>query len=1361
MSIEDCRETEQQKSSSPSSQSSSLKNYGDEEEMDGDHWSEDEDEEEKEEDHDIGQQHDRTAAMLRVIRLEVCGFKSYEDYQVIGPFDERITAIVGPNGSGKSNILDAICFVFGFDSKNFTMTSGGNRKRKATGGTGQTYINNQRRQKMEKNGEKAFAEVAIVFSVTAHHDDALVSCGASPATMLTMKRRVYVDNVSVYSMSEGTYNANHAANDVTKEVQCSRKDLQDTLRSYGIDLDFPERFIILQHNTVKLVQQKPKELMDHLERLIGTTKLHKAAKREEEIIHTLLDRQHETQVALFDIEQRRKELATPVATYRAFLSLQMDFFFRDLEFCDKSLLYMDHSMAERRRGVQSTLELKQRLKTEMRELESQYEKSAAEIQRLSISEAHVQSEIDRNQEYQEELGTKFTSIRTLSGKLKTALKKLTREHEETETYVRGAEKTHEQQTLQLEELQHKIKEQEEELERIYTERDQLQERHHRNENESQLASSDREAIRKELDKIEYDATFISLKQKMEAWEDSGSVLEKQCERIDEEIVETERCDSQLEHEKSAHTSDLKELEDKLHQVEGMISQKKNKLEQVQKCKTEKEMYIQRLTIDLERHRLSNNGRRNQFLNAVNELKRRDREGGIHGILSSIACVQRGFDRALNAVLGQALTNTTVVQTKEDALKVIKHFRDNQIGVVSCDVVEELKKRQFKVLPAVPGLSRLEDAVICQGKDMDGHMAVMRKYVANWYVASGEEQARNMSFSSSYTPRGNTAIRRNIVTMDGIIFTSNGEIRSSSNVRHQQKDDNPFLVRAVQHNVGQEVTSGSDGEAEEVENNITDHEKVLQQRMQQEKDDLQQMDELTQDLRRNLEDLCKEQREFARQINQMKNLVAGLEEKQRDLRNALNVSTNERCGIVNRLQVMRVSESEMAQYEKMLHRMEILYTELHGCNAGGGETSSSLFALERKGAQMLRSVELLKEEAQGVQRSLERHPSRQKRMRTTLTKLEQQLSEKEKELLDLSNEKRELERRISVAAERGQVLKKGRRKLHVERNEVEMRIFQFEQQIKELQIQSEEAVTQSSKTLSALEKMKERHSEIAKKRKEIVSLMRATQADGHCERSYPIEDVAEESVINIEAWKESIRKDADACYKELSALKVELGVMEKELEEKEHTVDKECIKQDLRYERQWHDKNQQLQRVTDSLTRRMDKKTRLEIRRYELFNKACRHINRNLSDIFKKLCPQGDCSVNYAEERQVALEEGVSILCRPDRSEWKSFEKLSGGQQALVACALSLALQISFPSPVFFCDEIDASLDSRNIERVARLIQRTSKKQHCQFIFISLRCQMYELANRLVGVYSLAGSSRTVSRPFHQNVQEDEDVDDEK
>lgn len=50
---------------------------------------------------------------MRIKKIEIDGFKSYSQREVVDNLDPQFNAITGLNGSGKSNILDAICFLLG------------------------------------------------------------------------------------------------------------------------------------------------------------------------------------------------------------------------------------------------------------------------------------------------------------------------------------------------------------------------------------------------------------------------------------------------------------------------------------------------------------------------------------------------------------------------------------------------------------------------------------------------------------------------------------------------------------------------------------------------------------------------------------------------------------------------------------------------------------------------------------------------------------------------------------------------------------------------------------------------------------------------------------------------------------------------------------------------------------------------------------------------------------------------------------------------------------------------------------------------------------------------------------------------
>ena len=90
-------------------------------------------------------------------------------------------------------------------------------------------------------------------------------------------------------------------------------------------------------------------------------------------------------------------------------------------------------------------------------------------------------------------------------------------------------------------------------------------------------------------------------------------------------------------------------------------------------------------------------------------------------------------------------------------------------------------------------------------------------------------------------------------------------------------------------------------------------------------------------------------------------------------------------------------------------------------------------------------------------------------------------------------------------------------------------------------------------------------------------------------------------------------------------------------------------------------------------------------------------------------------------------------------------KLSGGEKTLSSLSLIFALHIFKPSPLYCMDEIDAALDYKNVAIVGKYIKEgvcnnkssglnTQKARNSQFIIISLRNNMFELADKLVGIY---------------------------
>lgn len=58
------------------------------------------------------------------------------------------------------------------------------------------------------------------------------------------------------------------------------------------------------------------------------------------------------------------------------------------------------------------------------------------------------------------------------------------------------------------------------------------------------------------------------------------------------------------------------------------------------------------------------------------------------------------------------------------------------------------------------------------------------------------------------------------------------------------------------------------------------------------------------------------------------------------------------------------------------------------------------------------------------------------------------------------------------------------------------------------------------------------------------------------------------------------------------------------------------------------------------------------------------------------------------------------------------------------------------------DEIDAALDYRNVSVVAEYIKKRTR--NAQFIIISLRNNMFDEANRLIGVYKIKDMTKIIN-----------------
>nr|6QJ2_A Chain A, Smc4 [Thermochaetoides thermophila DSM 1495]6QJ4_C Chain C, Uncharacterized protein,Uncharacterized protein [Thermochaetoides thermophila DSM 1495] len=159
---------------------------------------------------------------------------------------------------------------------------------------------------------------------------------------------------------------------------------------------------------------------------------------------------------------------------------------------------------------------------------------------------------------------------------------------------------------------------------------------------------------------------------------------------------------------------------------------------------------------------------------------------------------------------------------------------------------------------------------------------------------------------------------------------------------------------------------------------------------------------------------------------------------------------------------------------------------------------------------------------------------------------------------------------------------------------------------------------------------------------------------------------------------------------------------------------------------------------DAAKKRCDELRRM---RLEGFMEGFSTISLRLKEMYQMITMGGNAELELVDSLD-PFSEGILFSVMPPKKSWKNISNLSGGEKTLSSLALVFALHHYKPTPLYVMDEIDAALDFRNVSIVANYIKERTR--NAQFIVISLRNNMFELASRLVGVYKVNHMTKSVT-----------------
>ncbi len=294
----------------------------------------------------------------------------------------------------------------------------------------------------------------------------------------------------------------------------------------------------------------------------------------------------------------------------------------------------------------------------------------------------------------------------------------------------------------------------------------------------------------------------------------------------------------------------------------------------------------------------------------------------------------------------------------------------------------------------------------------------------------------------------------------------------------------------------------------------------------------------------------------------------------------------------------------------------------------------------------------------------------------------------KDILQLEEQLGSLSDKIAVIEERIGTLVKQKEEIH--------------QSLVELQTSSAVKLSEIERVNEQIESFKARRRELEPQLKEAQQILTDSGID--TEKLEPVQISVDELNAKIQRLDKRMSELGDVnmraitSYEEKSARKAEL--------------------------------DEQIQTLTSERQSILSKMNGFEQEKKEVFMTTYTAINENFKDIYHQLS-EGEGRL-ILENDQDPLSAGMTIEAKPrDKTTNNKLGALSGGEKALTALALVFAIQKYLPAPFYALDEVDANLDTMNVERIADMVQKQSGDT--QFVVVSHRRPMIEAASRVIGV----------------------------
>ncbi len=476
-------------------------------------------------------------------------------------------------------------------------------------------------------------------------------------------------------------------------------------------------------------------------------------------------------------------------------------------------------------------------------------------------------------------------------------------------------------------------------------------------------------------------------------------------------------------------------------------------------------------------------------------------------------------------------------------------------------------------------------------------------------------------------------------------------------------------------------------------------------------------------------------EFKGKVKELEQKLASLENKKSTLETKLQTIRQNYSDAVSEHSKAKVELDNMQRnYENSENVLKEKENFIKNAEPQIETLNKKLDKLEEKNVEVYDKILEIKEQIEEIEKLINDQDLKDLKEKTE--GVEHEIKRLEAQLMQAHNDKSEFEREIAFNLS----LINTKEEEITAKNEANVKLEQdkelFKKEIDELNKKTEVL----KEEIAVIE---EKLGELLKQRDEINNELIEMEKQKHIRMS-DIERIGEQ-IESFKARRRELEPQLDNAKKELEDSGIEINKLEPvemsidEITSKIQRLDKKMQElgdvnmraittYDEKLARQTEIK-EQIEVLSKERKEILDRMHGYEQLKKETFMKTFNNINENFKAVFHQLSEgEGELKLEFPDD---PLNGGLTIEAQPRDKKLQRLESMSGGEKALTALAFVFAIQRYMPSPFYAFDEVDASLDTMNVERIAQMVQNQSKDT--QFIVVSHRKPMIESANRTIGV----------------------------